>query len=458
MNRLRAPAICLALALFSFFWFPGHTWLQQDTQIYVPILEHERDPAVLRNDILVQHPHVAYTLYDEIALGLRTATGLGFRKVLAAQQVAARALGIWGLLMLAEALGLGFAKALTVAAICSLGAAIAGPAVLTVEYEPTPRAFAVPLLVCAMGLAARGRDLAASIATGAAFLYHPPTTLPVLAASVLLIRRVRPVVFAPLAAAVLIVMLAARGEGQQAFFASVTPQQEILERMRTAYCWISTWPAATIAQHVLMFGVLVTACARLRLGFQWLVLPLIGLLSMPLSWLLLEHWKWNLMPQLQPMRALLFVTLGMQFAAAVAAMKAPTKWEAAAWIAIAIVPSVQIAAVGYPRLHTSELTQLSEWARANTSQDAVFLFPDSGRSLAPGVFRSDALRAVYVDWKGGGQMNYIQGFGAEWWNRWQQRVAAAKNPGLGVNYIVLRKRNSQAPVFENASYAVYRSP
>src|ERR1019366_8508439 len=29
----------------------GHTWLQQDSQIYVPILEHLRDPAVLRNDI-----------------------------------------------------------------------------------------------------------------------------------------------------------------------------------------------------------------------------------------------------------------------------------------------------------------------------------------------------------------------------------------------------------------------
>src|SRR5215470_13430430 len=226
MKRVATASFCLALALLTYFWFPGHTWLQQDTQIYAPILEHERDPAVLRNDILVQHPHVAYTLYDEIALGLRAATGFGFREVLAAQQIVARALGIWGLLMLAEVLGLGFAQALTAAAICSLGAAIAGPAVLTVEYEPTPRAFALPLLVCAMGLAARGRDLAASIATGAAFLYHPPTALPVLAASVLVIRRVRPVVFLPLAAAVFIVILAARGEGQQAFFASVTPQLE----------------------------------------------------------------------------------------------------------------------------------------------------------------------------------------------------------------------------------------
>src|ERR1043165_8568155 len=131
MRRLATPALCLALALLTFFRFPGHTWLQQDSQIYVPILEHERDSGLLRNDILVQRSHVAYTLYDEAAVSLRRVTGLGFREVLAAQQIATRALGIWGLLMLAEALGLAWAPALTAAAMCSLGAAIAGPAVLT---------------------------------------------------------------------------------------------------------------------------------------------------------------------------------------------------------------------------------------------------------------------------------------------------------------------------------------
>jgi len=45
--------------------------------------------------------------------------------------------------LMAESLGLAFAPALLVAAICSLGALIPGPAVLTFEYEPTPRAFAV---------------------------------------------------------------------------------------------------------------------------------------------------------------------------------------------------------------------------------------------------------------------------------------------------------------------------
>src|SRR5262245_2239011 len=175
MKRLATPLFCAALALFSYFVIPGHTWLQQDSQIYVPILEHERDSSVLRNDILVQRSHVAYTLYDEAAVMLRAATGLGFHEVLAAQQIVTRALGIWGLMMLAESLGLAWWKAAVAAALCSLGARIVGPEVLTTEYEPTPRAFAVPLLVCAMGLASRGRWLASGIATGAAVLYHAPT-------------------------------------------------------------------------------------------------------------------------------------------------------------------------------------------------------------------------------------------------------------------------------------------
>jgi len=74
MNRPVAAAAAFALALVTFFWFPGHTWLHQDTQIYVPILEHQRDAATLRNDLVAQHPHDAFTIYDEVAIGLRRIT------------------------------------------------------------------------------------------------------------------------------------------------------------------------------------------------------------------------------------------------------------------------------------------------------------------------------------------------------------------------------------------------
>src|SRR5206468_2304581 len=157
MKRFAVAASCTALALLTFFQFPGHTWLQQDTQIYAPILENLRDHSLLRNDPLVAEPHLSFSLYDEIAVGLRRLTGLGFHEVLAAQQIVTRAFGICGLLLLAESMGLGWCAAMFAAGVCSLGATIVGPSVLTVEYEPTPRAFAIPLLMFAIGLASKGR-------------------------------------------------------------------------------------------------------------------------------------------------------------------------------------------------------------------------------------------------------------------------------------------------------------
>jgi hypothetical protein len=505
MKRFATASFCLALALLTFFQFPGHTWLQQDTQIYAPILEHLRDPSLLRNEILVQQPHVAWSLYDEAALGLRAITGLGFREVLAIQQIATRALGVWGILLLAGSLGLSWSGAAVTALICSLGAVIAGPTVLTVEYEPTPRAFAVPLLVCAMGLASRRRYRHAGIAAGAALLYHPPTALPFWAVW-LCVARLQ--ALAQLTIGAVILLIASRFQSaSQTFFARLSPEQESLQRMRTAYVYLSTWPWEIIAHHLVVFAVLAAAAWRLREKLDLearaflLGLPVMGLLSMPVSWLLLEHWKWGLMPQVQPMRILLFVTFAAQFLAAAAGVRAGRSAEGVAWLAVAFLPSMPDAltwkwllvalalaaaaalsgkwapaavtaaffvipaagAVNYPNLHNPDLAQLSEWARANTSKDAVFVFSGGGRTLDPGVFRSEALRAVYVDWKGGGQVNYLSGFGEQWWFRWQQingRPAdLARYGGLGITYAIVRGQPPlNAPAeFENRTYAVYRT-
>jgi hypothetical protein len=68
--------------------------------------------------------------------------------------------------------------------------------------------------------------------------------------------------------------------------------------MRTAYVWVSTWPAATILHHVLValpsppaafYRIRHKVSAELRILL--LGIAAIGLLSMPLSWLLLEHFK-----------------------------------------------------------------------------------------------------------------------------------------------------------------------
>ena len=128
------------LTILSFIWFPGHTILQSDTQIYIPILEHIENPGVLTADPMAVRPHVAFTIYDEVTLGLRRLTGFGFESILQAQQLVFRGLGILGLFLLARAAGLNVLLSLTAAALVSLGATVNGPAVLTVEYEPVPRA------------------------------------------------------------------------------------------------------------------------------------------------------------------------------------------------------------------------------------------------------------------------------------------------------------------------------
>lgn len=518
-----APAgIALALALLTFFQFPGHTYLQQDTQIYVPILEHLRDPSVLANDILAEKPHVAFTLFDEAARLGRALTGASFREVLQTEQIAARALGIWGLYLMATAMGLGFGEAWLVAAIVSLGATIGGPAVLTFEYEPTPRALALPLVFYGMGLAAHRRWKAASLAGAAAFLMHPPTAIAFWLVFLAVAASKRRIAWpaGTLAAALLVMFVAVRtqaGPGEsQALFARLTPDQEFVQRMRAAYTWISMWPAAMIAAWVGAWALSLAAFGRVRdkvpleLWAFLLGLPLLGILSMPASWILLEGAGWSLVPQVQPLRLLLFVTLALQILAAAAGLLCARRreWlEATFWFAAAYAwplaptiagppdtrrvallvalaggaalarryaPAVALAAffaiptlggvVNYPRLHTPQLAELSDWAHAHTSRDAVFVFADAGHSLDPGIFRSEALRAVYVDWKGGGQVNYLREFGEQWWLRWQQTVGRGFQPsdlprynGLGIAYVVLNAAHKPPlpPVYANARYAVY---
>ncbi len=85
----RAPFWTSVVLLTSLgYWvFPGHTYLQADTQIYVPMMERIYNPVLFSNDLMVSHPYLTLTAYDEIATGLRDYAGLDFEDGLKLQQL-----------------------------------------------------------------------------------------------------------------------------------------------------------------------------------------------------------------------------------------------------------------------------------------------------------------------------------------------------------------------------------
>lgn len=446
MNNWTLAGSFAALSLLSFFVYPGHTYLIQDTQIYVPILEHLWDPSALTRDILVERPHVAFTLYDEFAIALRWLTRSNFALVLQTAQIVCRALGIWGVYLIANAILGKPWQSLVAAAVSAAGAEVWGPAVLTVEFEPSPRAFAIPLLFLAIGLTAQARYGWAGAAAAIGFILHPPSVLPFWVCFVFL-RQYR-AAFVSLAAASVVLLLAAHWQSgitePQVFFARVPPALEAIQRLRGAYNWVGIWWPSEWPRYLALTAAGIAAFLRIRsrvpaalLPFL-LGLPLLGLLSVPLSYVFLDRLKWAFMPQLQPVRTLLFLVAVPILLAVCAAFLTRRKWEAPLWLALAITPAV---AEPRPRIVRSPaLTELIRWADANTPKDSVFLFPQAGKSLEPGLFRSEALRAIYVDWKGGGQVNYLPEFGFEWWRRYQDVMLRPQSldhyRSLGIDYIV----------------------
>jgi hypothetical protein len=546
LNRMGPPALLAGLTLLGFFFFPGHAWLQQDTQIHLPMLERLWDPAALGRDLVATRPHLTYSIYDETALLLRRITGSDFYPGLAAQQILIRFFGLLGVFLMARAAGLAARMAILVASLYGLGATIGGPSVLTMEYEPVPRGFAGPLLILAAGLAAGQRWIWAGAACGAAFLYHPPTTLPFCVVFGLLtvwgsqgrMERVRgliPILGAMAAAWVLSRFQIGESESQ-AFFTRIDAELEQLQRMRGSYNWITLWSAQWIRHYELVLAIALTAVYRLRnaapysLRFLLCGLPVFGLLSIPLSWVLLENMKWSLIPQFQPARATLFIVVMAVVAAGICGVRAAQagsraesvawfyfafavpaqsdvvqlllpdlrqplairrfavtlalavlamlacyfegrrpRFSAAAWAFSLLLPFYMIPQIGlvknYPQLDHAEMRELSAWARAQTDPAAVFLFPDAGKELYPGLFRAQAVRAIYVDWKSGGQVNLLKEFAVEWWARWQKTMEGSFDPnqldryrGLGIDYLVVKTDNplpGLAPVYRNSKYLVY---
>ena len=542
LYRLAAAIALAAITLLGFFFFPGHTFLQSDTQIYIPMLERLWDPSALSRDLIAPRPHMDYTIYDETALVARRIFGLEFRTTLVAGQILFRFLGLCGIYLIARSLRFSRPVAVWVAAMLALGATILGPAVLMWEYEPVPRGFAVSLLFLAIGLAAREKAVAAGVAGAVAFLFHPPTLYPFWIAYLLLAlmpdepRRMKSRqrgLIPPLLAMAILLLLAKLHHGEsdnQVFFTRLDPATEALQRLRAPYNWVSAWGIQVYLHYVLLAALGAASLYRLRrrlpesLTIFAVCMPVIGLLSMLASVIFLEGFKWAFIPQFQPARAVLFITAFAAMGASLSAALAHDEkkpLECFGWLCAAFVIPIQtnlfelawplgdailawrlaIAAglglatlivfqlrkegaavvaciamfviphfgrvINYPHIHSAALDQLSQWANTSTPPGAVFHFPDAGRSLTPGIFRAKSIRAIYVDWKSGGQVNYMKSLGEEWWRRWQATLGAGYKAApvesyaaLGADYVVLRAQNRMAgvqPVMENAAYVVYRT-
>jgi hypothetical protein len=536
-NLILAAGI-VAFALVTFYWFPGHTYLQSDTQIYIPLMERLWDPSLFTRDLLASRPHLAYTLYDEIAFIIRRIAHVPFQFALEVQQVVFRAAGLWGVFLVGSALGLERRFAFAVMALFGLGATIIGPAVLTFEYEPVPRGFAVMLLFCAIGLAMNNLLEFAGTVAAIAFVYHAPTTVPfwiVFAFVCYKAGRTAWRAWMPLALATVLILLMSRlqpGVSEaQVFFARLDPEVVSLQKIRAPYNWISLWPATAFWQYAVLSAAALVAVMRLRApgAPRTLLLGLtgIGLASIPFTFVAQDVYHWALMPQFQPARAVLLITACAVIACGAAAMRAGIRRngiEAGLWLLVpvvvplhksvlplvtfnltdplsgreaivllgtvaviagvlvwtstrprfspALVAAVLLAYVAiplgggvenYPRVWSSDLIELNQWARSATPQTALFHFPGAGHALYPGVFRAEALRSVYVDWKTGGQVNYFKSLGEEWWSRWQATML--HDPGIqdlksrGIDYAVVKnssKWRGGLLVYSNGTYSVYK--
>jgi hypothetical protein len=509
--------------------------------MYVPMLERLDAPGYLSRDLVATHPILTYTIYDEVTLFLHN-LGLSFRTALISQQLVCRAAGVLGTFLLAQAAGLDDLLAFLVAMLLNLGAALAGPGVLLLEHEPVPRAFATGLVLLGMGLLAREKPLLSGLAGGVAVLYDASIAAPfwiVVLAALIFDRHLRSLI-RPAATALLIFVLLLANLAQlqpgvvepQVLFGRVPAKMADVLRYRTSNAWVSLWAPQDIWQYLVIWVSGMWATVRIwpalnrQLRWFFALLPLLGIITIPISYLLLERLQWSLVAQVSPSQNLLFTVATTLLACSIAGIRAAfhrKTGEALLWFLLvsAIPVNVRVldllrvsnakslmelslcmalaalltlfvrqfgsrkflwftplisflAILAIPRAGRLEndaksnrepIAEIAEWAENTTWGSSMFLFPDAGRTLYPGIFRAESRRAVWVDWQTGTLANYFESFANEWCDRWQQTMHGSFSAArlqrmlsLPVDYYVLKRANHLAdvkPVFRNSEFVVY---
>jgi hypothetical protein len=344
MALLRAFLVCLGIAVFTwlgFRYFPGHTYLQSGTQIYVPMLERISDRGFLARDIVATRPHIAFTAYDEITLTLHKALHVDIEHALVGQQLLFRAAAMFGVYLLATSAGIPAAFGLLIAAFLNLGTYLAGPAIRLVAYEPVPLAFGFSLILLALGLLAQRLPLLAGFAAGLAFLYHPPITIPFWGIAFLAMafgrdarKRWKPM---PLVFCIACLLLANLAQLQPDMtdspnlFGTLSKRVMALQHFRTKWSWVSLWAPSDMWHYgaICILGLWATSRIwpeiRREIRVFFICLPLWGIVAVPVSYLMLGQLHLAIAPQFQLTQALLYTVALAMIAGGLAAVRAAQK-------------------------------------------------------------------------------------------------------------------------------------
>lgn len=504
MRRALLLVLGLGSATFvSFVLFPGHTYLLGDTQLYLPMLERLDAPGYLSRDLVATHAHLRYTVYDEVTLFLHNISGISFRTALLAQQVTFRAAGVLGAFLLGRSAGLSDLFAFVIATLPNLIGTLPGPGISLLE--PLPCGFALDLVLLSMGLLSRGRPLVAGLAGGFALLYDVPIALPywaLIAAVGWFDRSLRPLCRAALTVLlVFILLLANLAQLQpgvvepQPFLTRLSDRTAAIQRYSGSSAWVSLWAGREIWNYLAIWVCGAWATSRIWNRFngqmRWLfvLLPSLGIASVPVSYLLLEGLRWSAIPQIQPARELAFTVVASSLACGIAGVTAARDrklTEALAWLTVLfalplqsrildllsianiahfaeLIFSITLAAIlvwlvlqfgrtkltsvvlvlpllamlagtatrwlrHVPNFNNTSIDEIADWAENNTWGSSMFLFPDAGRALYPGRFRAESRRPLWVDWESGSLSNYFESFADDWYERWKATMDQPFSP------------------------------
>jgi hypothetical protein len=539
---LRATLLCLgilAVTWLEFEVFPGHTYLQSGTQIYVPVLERLNAPGYLSRDLLSGTPDlVNYTFYDEVTLFLHNAGRLPFQAALQGQQLLFRLAAVAGIVLLARSTGLSDLFALLASALVNLGVILAGPAASLTDPEPIPAAFSAGLTLLAMGLFASRLPLLSGVMAGVALCYDPLIAGPfwlVLLIALAVDREMRQLVRPMLPILLIFVLLLANlaqlqpgvAAARQSLFSKLTPQMAQLQKFRTPYAWVSTWAARELWTYLAVAVLGGWAAARtwpvLNRPVRWLVLGVggAGLLAVACSFVLLDWQGYAMLAEIQPSKTLVFTVALASLLFALTGMRAILSrrlTEAFMWFLLTLILPVNASLLEFLRLpgrlalcaffagaitlllayfratrwrfailcvpvaamfalawlsgtsaaggaDVQRVRGLAAWAERDTWGSSMFLFPDAGKQLYPGIFRAESRRAVWADWQSGIAVDYSAAGAVEWQSRWMATMNGVFSPQrvqamllLPIDYFVLTRANQLAgirPVFTDDNFTVY---